>query len=106
MVGRRAVEVRPVQLRHFEIFAAAAAGLIALLADSSTGKILAYAKNTAALTAIIGACTTLPVWRARRLPAAVVVQLMVVVVKENSDFFNQALQVMASHIPGSSQSND
>ncbi len=105
-VGKRAVDIRPVQLRHFEMFAEAASRLLVLLADSSTGQILSYAKDSKALVAIIGACTSLPVWRARRLPAAVVVQLMVAVVQANSGFFNQALQVMASPTPGPSQSND
>lgn len=106
MLGKRAVEIRPVQLRHFELFGAAAGRLLLLLADSSTDKILAYGKDARALAAIVGKCTDLPLWRARRLPAAVVVQLMVAVVTANADFFSQALQVLASPTPGLSPSSD
>lgn len=97
--GRR-VEIRPVALRDFEVFGAAAADLIALLAEPTDASVMAYAKNTKNLKAIIGRATNLSVWRASRLPAVTVVELMVHVVRLNSGFFDQALIGLATALDG------
>ncbi len=97
--GRR-VEIRPVALRDFEVFGAAAADLIALLAEPTDAAVMAYAKNTKNLKAIIGRATNLSVWRASRLPAVTVVELMVHVVRLNSGFFDQALIGLATALDG------
>lgn len=97
--GRR-VEIRPVALRDFEVFGAAAGALISLLADPNDAAMMAYASKTANLKAIIGRATNLSVWRASRLPAVVVVELMVHVVRINSGFFDQALVSLVSALSG------
>lgn len=102
-VQGRVVEVRPVQLRHFEAFSQAASSLFMLLANSSIDEVYAYGRDTGALRAIVGHCTNLSAWRIRRLPAAVAVQLMVVVAQVNASFFDQALQAMASTLAGLTQ---
>lgn len=96
----RPVVIRPVELRHFDAFGEAATGLIRLLADSSLEQIYTYAKQSGALSAILGNCTSLSAWRIRRLPAAVAIELMVHVVRVNSGFFGQALQAMARQLVG------
>lgn len=88
--GRR-VEIRPVAFRDFDVFGAAAAELIALLASPTDSAVMAYASKAANLKAIIGRATNLSMWRAARMPAVAVVELMVHVVRVNSGFFDQAL---------------
>lgn len=97
--GRR-VEIRPVRLRDFEVFGAAAADLIALLAEPTDAAVMAYASKTKNLKAIIGRATSLSVWRASRLPAVTVVELMVHVVRLNSGFFDQALIGLVTALDG------
>lgn len=88
--GRR-VLVRPVRLRDFEVFGAAAAALIAMVANATPAEVYAYAKQSGALPAILRSCTDLSAWRISRLPAAVAVELMLLVVAINNRFFDQAL---------------
>lgn len=99
-VGRRRVVVRPVELRHFEAFAAASASVIGMLGTKSVAGLYAYAKQSGALRTILGACTNLSAWRIARLPAAVAVELMVVVISINSGFFDQALVRAAAALAG------
>lgn len=97
--GRR-VEIRPIALRDFEAFGAAAADLIALLAAPNDAAVMAYASKAKNLKAIIGRATSLSVWRASRLPAVTVVELLVHVVRVNSGFFDQALIGLAAALNG------
>lgn len=102
----RPVEIRPVQLRHFETFGKASGELIAALADPSGGAVMAYAAKHKNLRAILGTSTTLSAWRIWRLPAAVAVELMVYVVRVNASFFDQALVDLAGVLAGrTSRSN-
>ena len=97
--GRRAL-VRPVALRHFEAFAAASSSIIGMIGSESAAGLYAYAKQSGALRTILGACTNLSAWRIARLPAAVAVELMVVVIRINSGFFDQALVRAAAALAG------
>ena len=99
-VQGRLVTVRPVQFRHFEVFAEAADGLISLLAEASPAAIYAYAKKSGALATILGHCTSLSAWRIRRLPAATAIELMVHVVRVNSGFFGSALLALVPQPAG------
>lgn len=97
--GRRVV-VRPVELRNFEAFAAASSSIIGMLATESAAGLYSYAKQSGALRTILGACTSLSAWRIARLPAVVAVELMVVVIRINSGFFDQALVRAAAALAG------
>lgn len=97
--GRRVV-VRPVGLRDFERFAAAASGLIGMLGAESAAGLYAYARQSGALQAVIGACTDLSRWRIARLPMPTAIELMVVIIRINSGFFDQALVRAAKALTG------
>ncbi|MOA23710.1 hypothetical protein D3C78_1443480 [compost metagenome] len=97
--GRR-VLVRPVTLRNFERFASAASGLIGMLGTESAANLYAYARQSGALQAVLGSCTSLSRWRIAGLPASVAVQLMVAVIRINSGFFDQALVKAAAALAG------
>ena len=90
-VGKRMVAVKAVEFRHFEAFGKASGELLSMLATATPAEIYRWAKNSGALEAVLGACTSLSAWRIRRLPAAVAVELMLFVVSVNSRFFDQAL---------------
>lgn len=96
----RPVTVMPVKLENFSDFSDAATGLIELLADATPLKIYAYAKNSGALRAVLGSCTSLSSWRIRRLPAATAIELMVHVLRVNSGFFGKALLAAATQLAG------
>lgn len=97
--GRR-VSVRPVALRDFERFAAAAAGLISLLGTESAAGLYAYARQSGALQAVLGSCTDLSRWRIVRLPMPTALELLVVVIRINAGFFDQALVRAAAALAG------
>lgn len=105
MVGMRLVRIRPVQVRHFEAFGAAAGGLIEVIAAAHPTAIYAYAQRTEALQGILGCCTNLSAWRIRRLPTPVALELMIKVVEINSGFFDKALVKAASRLAGVTSSN-
>lgn len=100
MLGLRQVSIRPVQLRHFEAFGQAAGGLIAAIDAQAPSAVYSYAKSSAALRDLLGACTNLSAWRIRRLPTAVALELMIKVVEINNGFFDQALVKAASQLAG------
>lgn len=97
--GRR-VAVRPVELRHFEAFGAAATGLIEVIGSESAAALYSYAKQTGALCTILGACTDLSRWRIARLPMPAAIELMVVVIRVNAGFFDHALVAAATALTG------
>lgn len=104
-LGRHLVTIRPVQLQHFESFGKASGELISLMANATPAEIYAYARQTGALKAVLGACTNLSIWRIRRLPAAAAVELMFHVIKVNSAFFDQALVNAAKVLTGAPSSS-
>jgi hypothetical protein len=97
--GRR-VLIKPVALRDFELFGKASAELLALLADPSNFRAMAYAANRANLRAILGKATDLSAYRVWRLPAVAAVELMAHVVAVNSGFFHQALITLEQSLHG------
>lgn len=97
--GRR-VAVRPVSLRDFERFAAAASGLISMLGAESAAGLYAYARQSGALQAVLGSCTDLSRWRIARLPMPAAIELMVVIIRINSGFFDRALVEAAKALTG------
>lgn len=105
-VNGRAVGIKPVQLRHFEVFGKASAELMAALASPAPGAVLLYASKNKNLRAILGRATTLTAWQIWRLPAAVAVELMVHVVRVNASFFDQALIGLAEVLAGQASRNN
>lgn len=105
-VGRTPVAIRPVKLRHFEAFGAAAGGLIQVAASGTQAELYAYAKQAQVVKAILKRSTSLSAWRLWRIPAATAVELMLQVVAVNSAFFGQALVQSGSLLAGASSSND
>lgn len=100
VMGRR-VEIRPVKLKDFDAFGKAAGGLFALLESSSVEQVSAYGqKEGGQLADVLARCTSLPLWRAKRLPASVAVQLLVHVVRVNAGFFGAAQAAMAKVLAG------
>lgn len=97
--GRR-VLVKPVSLRHFDPFAEASGAIIGMIGSESAAGLYAYAKKSGALRTILRACTSMSRWRIARLPAAVAVELMVVVIRINSSFFDKALVRAAAALAG------
>lgn len=107
LLGRRRVEIRPVAFEHFAEFGAAAQGLIQLVGAATTQEIAAYAReHSADLGRVVRHCTNLSRWRIRRLPAAVVVQLVVQIIRANTDFFGQAQVAAARALRGLSSPSD
>ncbi len=101
MLGRRRVEIRPVQLRHFEQFGRAAGGVFELLQAASVQQVTAYAKqHSRELGRVLVATTSLSRWRVWRLPAVVQVQLLAHVLRVNAAFFVEAQVAMAKGLDG------
>lgn len=105
MVEGRSVLIKPVQLQDFEAFGAAAGPLLTLMADATPTELYAYAAKSGAMAVILGKCTSLSVWRRKRLPLATAVELMFHVIKVNSSFFDQALVSAAKVLAGAQLSS-
>ncbi|WP_430317520.1 hypothetical protein [Pseudomonas nitroreducens] len=87
----RMVEIRAVQMRHFALFGTTANALIQVLAAGSVEAIHHFGESHGKqLVGAVRATTNLPLWRAKRLPASVLMQVMVQVIRVNSAFFAQA----------------
>ena len=104
--GTMRVEVKPVTLEHFEVFGKASGALISMLQNASPAEIYAYARQSGALDAVLGSCTSLSRRQRRRMPAASAVSLMFAVIQVNSSFFDQALVQAASQLAGSTSSSN
>lgn len=104
-LNKREVAIRPVELRNFEAFGAAAGALLSMLANASTAQIYEYARSTGVLSVVLGGCTSLRSWQIKRLPAVTAVELMILVINVNSSFFDQALAKVARIVrPGGGES--
>ncbi|MEB2328108.1 MAG: hypothetical protein OZ926_14795 [Pseudomonas sp.] len=99
-VESREVTIRPVCLRDFEAFGKAAGELISLMAKAGPAEVYGYARQTGALSAVLGSTTNLSSWRIKRLPIGTAVELMFHVIKVNSGFFDQALVSAAQVLAG------
>ncbi|MCY1287922.1 hypothetical protein D9M68_448280 [compost metagenome] len=100
-LGRHAIQIRPVEFRHFAMFGRAAGQLLAVAANASYEQALAYAeRNATDLRRLLRATTSLSRWRLSRLPAAVLLQVALQVVRVNGDFFAQALGKAAEVLNG------
>lgn len=90
-VNDRSVKVYPVRLKHFELYGEVAGGLLAVIGTSTVDQVHAYGeRNSRKIAAVLAATTTVSRWRARRLPVAVAIQLMLHVIRVNAGFFAQA----------------
>lgn len=105
-VGRRKVMIRPVKFKHFEAFGAASSDVLQMLGKYSTEEIYAFAKKTGALKLTVLHCTSMSRWRLRRLPAAVVVELMIHVIMVNASFFGMALVKAVKFVDGRKSSSN
>ncbi|MCY1549901.1 hypothetical protein D9M68_861050 [compost metagenome] len=91
-IGRRIVNIRPVQFQQFDEFGRASAVLLAALASGEFRQIFNWGEgNQKLLHSILLNCTDLSKWRIGRLPAVIAVELMLHVIAQNSRFFEQAL---------------
>ncbi|MBK3797541.1 hypothetical protein CXF92_18520 [Pseudomonas sp. Choline-3u-10] len=107
VVDSREVRIFPVKLRHFELYGKAAGALIEMFGSASIQHVTQYgAKHSRELRSILLATTSLSRWELWRLPAAVLVQLLVEVVRVNSSFFGEALPAMVRALNGAQLSND
>ena len=100
-VGRMKVEVRPVQLRHFQLYGEQASALLAALASLSADQLAQYGnRNAKHLRKLLRAATSLNAWQLWRLPAPIAMQLASYVVQANTGFFAEALPVIAKALGG------
>jgi hypothetical protein len=96
-LGKKPVRITPVQFCDFDRFGAAAAAVLQLLGSGTAVPALAeLSRRSGDLRTILRSCTSLSRWRIDRLPAPVAVQLMLAVIRANSDFFAQALTTTAA----------
>lgn len=95
------VEIRPVVMSDFDLFGKTASGLFGYLADGSLTQLNAYAvTHSADLSRVVARCTSLSRWRVRRLPSAVVVQVLVQIIRVNAGFFVAAQAAMVEALAG------
>ena len=103
----RDVELRAVQLRHFELYGKTASALVEVFSAASVQQINRYAeKHSAELKRVLRVTTSLNRWQLWRMPASVAVQLMAEVIRVNSGFFGAALPALARAINGAKSSSD
>jgi hypothetical protein len=101
------VTIKPIALEHFELFGRASSSLIEMLSSAGVQQINRYAATHAAeLRQVLKVSTSLGWRQRRRLPAAVAVQVMVAVVRENASFFGEALPRMVEALNGAMSSSD
>lgn len=95
------VEVRAVQMRHFALFGATANALLQVLAGGSVEAIHRFGELQAkGLVAAVCATTNLSRWRAGRLPASVLMQVMLLAIRVNGAFFAQAQSAAIQALAG------
>lgn len=103
----KAVQIKPVKLRHFERYGKAAGALIELFGSASVQKINRYAAtHSAELRGLLLVTTSLSRWQLWRMPATVSVQLLTEVVRVNSGFFGEALPSMVGALSGALSPSD
>lgn len=106
-VRGKAVEIRPVKLRHFERYGKAAGALVELFGSASVQSINRYAaEHSGELRVLLLDTTSLTRWQLWQLPATVTVQLLTEVVRVNSGFFGEALPSMVGALNGALSSSD
>ena len=101
VIDERRIEVRAVQMRHFALFGATANALIQVLAGGSVEAIHRFGETQAKeVVAAVCATTSLSRWRAGRLPAAVLMQVMLMSIRVNGAFFAQAQSAAIQALAG------
>jgi|SRR3990167_4481988 len=106
-VNGRDVELRAVQLRHFELYGKTAGALVEVFSTASVQQINRYAeKHSGDLKRVLRVTTSLTRWQLWYLPSSVAVQLMAEVIRVNSGFFGEALPALARAINGAKSSSD
>lgn len=101
LLGRRRIKVKPVQMRHFELFGSAAAGLFSFLQSASVEQMATYGKQHAGeLRRVLVATTSLNRFEVRFIPAAQLLQLFTHVLRVNAGFFVKAQVAMATELAG------
>ena len=105
-VGRRQVQIRPVQLRHFQHYGAQASALIELFASMGVQQINRYAeRNARDIRRLLLATTSLKRWQLLWMPTTVAVQLVAEVIRVNSGFCGEALPQVVSALAGPASSS-
>lgn len=100
-IDGREVEVRAVQMRHFALFGSTANALIHVLACGSVEAIHRFGEtHSKQLVEAVRATTGLSSWRARRLPASVLMQVMLQAIRVNGAFFAQAQSAAVQALAG------
>lgn len=100
-IDGREVELRAVQMRHFALFGSTANGVIQVLASGSVEAIHRFGEShSQQLVSAVCSTTSLSRWRARRLPASVLMQVMLLAIKANSGFFAQAQSAAIQALAG------
>lgn len=95
------VEVRAVQMRHFALFGGTANALIQVLAGGSVEAIHRFGEvHARELVAAVRATTNISRWRAARLPASVLMQVMLLAIRVNGAFFAQAQSAAIQALAG------
>jgi hypothetical protein len=102
-VKERRVEIKPVRFCDFELFGRVSGSMVALLQNPGMEGVAAYSLKRKELNALLRKTTSLSAWAIWRLPAAVAVELAVLVVQVNSSFFDQALVNLAGVLLGQTQ---
>lgn len=101
VIEGREIAVRAVEMRHFALFGATANALIQVLAGGSVEAIHTFGEShSGRLVDAVCATTSLNSWRAKRLPASVLMQVMLLSIKVNSAFFAQAQSAAIQALAG------
>lgn len=99
--GRRRVKIRPVQMRHFELFGAATRSLLSYLQSGSVSGLAEYAVvDSKSLRRALAATTNLTRLELALRPAPQLIQLYAMVLKANAGFFAQAQLAVAKQLDG------
>lgn len=102
-----AIEVRAVEMRHFALFGSVANSLLQVLTCGSVDKIHDFGvTQSGSLISAVRATTNISWWRARRLPASVLMQVMLQAIKVNSGFFAQAQSAALQALVGLQSPSD
>lgn len=100
-VGKLRVQVRPVELRHFELFGRVSSSVLGFVASASVEELSAYGREHANdLSNALAAVTDLSGYRIRRMPVAAAIQLLLFAIKVNAGFFAQAQLAAAQALDG------
>ena len=100
-LGRRKVKVRPVQLRHFELFGVATKSLLGYLQGGSISALADYAiSDSKSLRRAIAATTNLTRLELAFISTPQLVQLYSHVLRVNAGFFAQAQLAVVSQLDG------